>query len=142
MRDRNASTFCVCPETKIAIEHLEQFPWCNQASNHKAKCKKRTGVISAISAPSFEASPEWTHPEASLSHFTKKTDRCPYPESSLDRVRILRSCPIRIRGASGCKVCATLACLPALQPCPLAAECLFCPKLSFQSRHSTGQIVK
>ena len=34
-----------------------------------------------ISVPSCEASPERTHPEASLSHFTKKTDRCPYPES-------------------------------------------------------------
>ena len=35
----------LCPATKIWIEHLEQFPWCNRALNHKAKRKKRTRVI-------------------------------------------------------------------------------------------------
>lgn len=33
-----------------------------------------------ISVPSCEACPEPNHPEASLSHFKTKTDRCPCPE--------------------------------------------------------------
>ena len=52
----------LCPETKIWMEHFEQFPRCNQANFGKRTC--------VISVPSCEASPERTHPEASPLHFT------------------------------------------------------------------------
>ena len=48
----------LCLETKIWMEHFEQFPRCNQANFGKRTC--------VISVPSCEASPERTHPEASL----------------------------------------------------------------------------
>ena len=79
------------------------------ALNHAPKCRKRARVISA---PSCEACPEGNHPEALLSHFKKKTNRCPYPEVALPQCMFATP-----------------------KPCPLTAECLFCLKRCFQSRH-------
>ena len=87
----------------------------------------------------ISASPERTHPEASLSHFTKKTDRCPYPESSPQVSGFSPAVQLELEALQAAKVpLLLLQCLFANPPTvsfALAAECLFRPKPRFQSGH-------
>ena len=120
----NASTFCVCPETKIWIEHFEPFPWCSRLQTK----------VQESHSYDISASPERTHPEASLSHFTKKTDRCPYPESSW---KVSEFSPAVQLELEVLRYFYFSACLPTLQLCPLPWLQSFRPKLRFQSGHFT-----